>query len=319
MIFAVGDIHGCVDELRRLLDELPITPEATVLFLGDYIDRGPNGRGVIDTILELSERCQVVTLMGNHEAMLIEFLNDSSSPAAAGYIFNGGSSTLASYSDEHGEYEIPQAHYDFLRGLRICHETSDHLFVHAGVPDIPIDQLDPSRHGRDMLWLRQSFLNSEFQWAKVIVHGHTPVGSVTIGGNRINLDTGCVFGGQLSCLALPDARIVSVRRHRTPRKTLLRDNRSRRAAVRFRGATPVKVIHAGRILEFETVDYSEIGLFIRAIEPNTGVVFAPDELIRGVVGADRLSQVAFAGRVVRRTQCDSGLCYGVRLLSLREL
>ena len=299
---------------------LPISAETTVLFLGDYIDRGPDGRQVIDTILELSERCQVVTLMGNHEAMFIDFLNDPTSAAAAGYIFNGGSATLASYSDEHGDYHIPQSHCDFLRGLRVYHETDDHLFVHGGIPNIPIDQIDPARHGRDMLWMRDTFLTSRFPWSKVIVHGHTPVPDVTTAGNRINLDTGCVFDGRLSAMVLPEGHVVSVRgRKRVVREPLLRDTRSRRAAVRFSGATPVKVFRAGHTLAFETVDYSEIGLFIRALDDSAGIMFEADELIQGVVGADELSLVKFTGRVVRCTNGEQGLCYGVRIFSLRQL
>jgi serine/threonine protein phosphatase 1 len=320
VVIAVGDIHGCADELRRLLGKLPITAETTVVFLGDYIDRGPSGRQVIDTVLELSERCQVVTLMGNHEDMFIDFLNDPTSAAAAGYIFNGGSATLASYSDEYGDYTIPPDHSGFLRGLRVLQETDNHLFVHGGIPDIPIDQIDPARHGHDMLWMRGSFLNSQFPWSKVIVHGHTPVNAVTIAHNRINLDTGCVFNGHLSSMTLPEGRIVSVKRQKAERKpALLRDTRSRRAAVRFRGATPVKVFRDGQVLEFETVDYSEIGFFLRALDDSAETRFATDDLISGLVGADPLSQVKFSGQVVRCTEDDNGPCYAVRIFSLREL
>ncbi len=319
MVLAVGDIHGCADELRRLIDKLPITPETTLLFLGDYIDRGPDGRQVIDTILELSERCQVVALMGNHEAMFMEFLNDPTSAAAAGYIFNGGSATLASYSDEDGNYHIPPSHCDFLNGLRVYHQTDEHLFVHGGIPNIPVDQLDPSRHGYDMLWMRDSFLSSQFPWSKVIVHGHTPVDSVTISSNRINLDTGCVYNGRLSAMAMPDRRVVSVTGRSVTRKPLLRDARSRRAAVRFTGATPVKVFRDGHMLELETVDYSEIGLFLRAVDDSAGIMFEGGELIRGMIGAHELSLVKFKGRVVRCTEDSNGICYGVRLVSLRQL
>jgi serine/threonine protein phosphatase 1 len=318
VLYAVGDIHGCADELRRLLAKLPITAETTVVFLGDYIDRGPNGRQVIDTILELSDCCHVVTLMGNHEAMFIDFLNDPTSAAAAGYIFNGGSATLASYSDEHGTYELPPSHYDFLRGLRVYHETDEHLFVHGGIPNIPIDQLDPARHGRDMLWMRDSFLSSKFPWAKTIVHGHTPVTAVTRARNRINLDTGCVFDGHLSSIALPEGRIISVARRKAA-KTLLRDASSRRAAVRFRGATPVKVFRDGQTLELETMDYSEIGLFLRAIDDDAPVMFENDELISGVAGANQMSLVKFSGQVVRCSEDNHGPCYGVRIFSMREL
>lgn len=318
MLVAVGDIHGCADELRSLLGQVPITPDTTVLFVGDYIDRGPEARQVVEIILELSERCRVITLMGNHEAMFIEFLNDPSSSAAAGYIFNGGSSTLASYSNEHGDYEIPESHFHFLGGLSLFHETERHLFVHAGVPNVPLHALDPNIHGRDMLWMRDSFLNSDFPWSKVIVHGHTPVDDVTIGRNRINLDTGCVFDGRLSAILLPEGQVFSVPRRKAHRRVYLRDAHSRRAAVRFRGSTPVKVFRHGQVHQFETVDYSEIGLFIRALDASTGILFEKDELIRGLIGANELSIVRFSGQVVRCVVDEQGLCYGVRIMSLRQ-
>jgi len=318
VVVAVGDIHGCAEELRNLLELVPITPETTVLFLGDYIDRGPNAREVLEIVLDLSQRCRVVTLMGNHEAMFIEFIKDPTSSSAAGYIFNGGSSTLASYSNEYGDYVIPESHYNFLRALDIFHQTERHLFVHAGIPNIPIDEIDPNLHGRDMLWMRDSFLNSDYTWSKVIVHGHTPVDEVTIGHNRINLDTGCVFDGRLSAILLPEGRIFSVPRKKVERRVYLRDTRSRRAAVRFRGATPVRVFRRGQVHQFETVDYSEIGLFIRSLDQNEGILFEADELIRGMIGANPLSLVRFSGQVVRCVVDEDGLCYGVRILSLRQ-
>ena len=317
MVIAVGDIHGCADELRTLLDQLPLTPETTVLFLGDYVDRGPKSRLVLEIIMKLAERCRVVPLLGNHEAMFLEFLRDPYSPTAAGYIFNGGSSTLASYSDDYGDYVIPESHYDFLSSLDIYHEDEHHLFVHAGLPNVPIQELDVTLHRRDMLWIRDSFLCSDFSWSKVIVHGHTPVDAVTILRNRINLDTGCVFNGRLSAIELPEGRVYSVPRQLQPR-VLLRDRRSRRAAVRFRGTTPVKVFRGEETCLFETVDYSEIGLFIRSLDESAGVMFDVDELLHGLIGADERSLVEFTGQVVRCVVDERGLCYGVRLLSVRE-
>ena len=114
MIFAIGDIHGCVNELRALLNLLPLTPESTVVFLGDYIDRGGNSKGVIDTIIELRGHCRVVTLKGNHEAMFLDFLDHPGSARAGLFICNGGSATLASYANETGRYELPSEHVAFF-------------------------------------------------------------------------------------------------------------------------------------------------------------------------------------------------------------
>ena len=106
-IFAIGDVHGCASELRMLLNKLPLTEESVVVFLGDYVDRGPNSKQVIETVLELKEQCQVVALKGNHEALFLSFLQDPSSEAAGMFIYNGGSATLHSYATPEGEYRIP--------------------------------------------------------------------------------------------------------------------------------------------------------------------------------------------------------------------
>jgi len=309
----VGDIHGCADELRLLINKLPLTRDTTVVFVGDYVDRGPRSRAVIETVLELEQHCNVVPLMGNHEAMFLDFLEDPHSARGGAFIYNGGSSTLADYADEHGEVNIPQEHIDFLYNLKLCFETEHNFFVHAGIPDVPLDQIDLVEHGPAMLWMRGSFLSSTFDWKKVVVHGHTPVGEVTIKRNRINIDTGCVFRRRLTAIALPGERLISVPRQSAPRRVFLRDKSSRRAAVRFRGAVPVRVRRGDRIAEYETVDYSELGMYMRAIGDSESDLLEVDERVEGIVGAEPRSQVEFVGVIVRRRVDANGAHYGVKI------
>lgn len=298
-----------------LLNRLALTRDTTVVFVGDYVDRGPNAREVIDTVIELREQVPVVALMGNHEAMFLDFLDDPYSARAGAFIYNGGSSTLASYADAHGEVDIPPAHIDFLRSLRLYWESEHAFFVHAGVPTKPLDSIDPVADRAALLWIRRPFLSTDYRWSKVVVHGHTPVRRVTIRPNRINIDTGCVFRRRLSAIALPGDRVFSVPRQRRPRRVLLRDVRSQRAAVRFRGIVPVRVTIGDRVVPFETVDYSEIGMYIRDLAERDRPILSPGDRIAGTIGPDAASLVEFVGQVVRHRRDDRGDHYGVRVLS----
>jgi len=275
---------------------------------------------VIDTVLELRTHVSVVALMGNHEAMFLDFLEEPQSARAGAFIYNGGSATLASYADDHGRVRVPSEHLDFLYSLRLCHESEHNFFVHAGEPDVPIEQLDPREHGQSMLWLRRSFLASEFPWSKVVVHGHTPVRKVTVRPNRINIDTGCVFRRRLTAVALPGERIISVPRQTTARRVYLRDPASSRAAIRFKGRVPVRVRCDDAWLAFETLDYSELGMYMRPADDAARAArpFDPGTRIEGIVGPEMHSQVAFVGAIVRRRRDDAGLHYGVKILSSRS-
>lgn len=318
MLFAIGDVHGCAGELRVLLNKLPLTSDTEVVFLGDYVDRGPRSRDVIDTVLELDGHCRVIRLMGNHEAMFLDYLENPRSAKAGAFIYNGGSATLQSYADERGEVKIPTAHVAFLRSLRLTYQTDAYFFVHAGVPEIPLQTLDLKRHRANMLWMRGEFLTTDYDWGKVIVHGHTAVPHVKILANRIDVDTGCVYGRKLSAIALPGERVFSVpRRHATDR-VVLRDTSSRRAAVRFLGEVPVVVQRGVERHAFSTIDYSELGMYMRAIDPNSAR-FEVGESISGVVGPDARSLVSFTGLVVRRRSDDTGLHYGVKIFDTRPV
>jgi len=311
-IFAIGDVHGCSQEFEQLVEMLPLQDRATLVCLGDYIDRGPDSRGVIDILLDLEQRHRIVTLKGNHESMLLDFLDSPHSKSAGMFIFNGGSATLASYADAKGRYRIPNEHLEFLRRLRVFYETERHFFVHAGVPEIPLEKVDPVKQESVLLWIRKKFLNSHYQWSKMIVHGHSRVPEVEIKQNRINLDTACAYGGKLSAMHLPSKRVYSIPRNPDQQRVFLKDSTSRRAALRFEGALDVSVIHDNKQLHFETLDYSELGMFMRDTSM-AGPKFAEGEMIQGAVGNTVTGRVPFSGRIVRRKAHGDGIYYAVQI------
>lgn len=314
-LFAVGDIHGCAFELNQLIKKLPLDKNSTLIFLGDYIDRGPDSKGVIQTILELRQQYRVYTLMGNHEAMLLEFLRDPSSAMAGFFVLNGGSATLASYVTEGAQYSIPKDHLEFYQNLHPLFESDKHLFVHAGIPDIPISQIDPAEHFESLLWMRHPFLNSTYDWGKIVVHGHTPRQQVTVSANRINMDTGCVYGGFLSAMEVHSKTLYQVAaRKEIPKVFLKADPQYSRVAKRFEGSIPVHIEIQGQNREFATLNYNEFGLLL--LDPNSkDIQFQVGEIIKGVIAAALDKTIQFEGEVVRHQTRLDQITYGVRILS----
>jgi serine/threonine protein phosphatase 1 len=226
-IYAIGDLHGRADLLTRLLSWIdadltarPISRPIQV-FLGDYIDRGPSSRKVIDCLIERSLHHETVCLKGNHEVMLTEFLRD---PAVLReWQEFGGIQTLLSYGiparlnvDPTEEVRVaralakalPQSHLRFLSGLRSWFVCGDFLFVHSGVrPGVPFGR----QADEDLLWIRDDFLLSEEDFGKIVVHGHTPVNRPEIRPNRINIDTGAYATGCLTCLIIEQEKISFAR------------------------------------------------------------------------------------------------------------
>lgn len=307
-VFAIGDIHGCNDELRELLKKLPLTRDSLVVVLGDCIDRGPASRDVIDTILELQDYCKVITLIGNHELMLREFLDGSDPRLVARFVYNGGGATLASYADDDGNVWIPPEHHEFFDNLSWYHVDGEYCFVHAGLP-VSLDALDPTQHGEEMVWMRR---RPEIVCDKIIVHGHTPRAEVELGERTINLDTACVYGGRLTAMEVRSRQEWFVERDPTVPEVHLRDGRdSRRGARRFTGRIPVVLRVGGRTYDFETINYSEIGLLIHGVGTSSKVRLEPGTAVSGLLGKG-LGEKPFRGVVLR---VDGENRHAVKLLA----
>ena len=206
-VYAVGDLHGRLDLLceieERILEDAAAREAArkVVVYLGDYVDRGPDSSGVLDHLTAAPlKNFESVYLMGNHEAMMLEFLR-AGDVAALTWFMNGADETLASYGVDTAALRdaLPPDHLAFYRGLRLSHEEGDYLFVHAGIrPGRTIEEQDPE----DLIWIREPFLNNRDPLGCVVVHGHSPAPVPVERSNRIGLDTGAVYGGVLTAVAL---------------------------------------------------------------------------------------------------------------------
>ena len=220
-IYAVGDIHGRADLLiettERIDEDVRRRPVNHVveIYLGDYIDRGPDSKGVIDQLAVRMVDNHAMCLRGNHEALLEEFLRDAG--AFADWQQLGALQTLASYGihPRRGETPaelrrrflgvFPRLHELFLKRLEYGYSCGDFLFVHAGIrPGIPIER----QNLNDLLWIRHEFLDSGRDHGKFIVHGHTPVPHPDIRSNRIDIDTGAWKSGTLTCVAIEGTTIL---------------------------------------------------------------------------------------------------------------
>ena len=201
---AVGDIHGCLTQLTELMELVNPTADDRIVFLGDYIDRGPASAEVIDYLVGFAAAYpEAVFLRGNHEQMFLDYLNGFD-PAM--FLINGGQQTLDSYRDCR-MWPLPPSHRLFLDSLRYYFESERHIFVHAGLrPGIPLTEQD----NFDMLWIRHEFLESDFDWGKPVVYGHTPLKEPLLGERRIGVDTGCVYGRRLTCCDVISRRIWQV-------------------------------------------------------------------------------------------------------------
>ncbi len=228
-IYAIGDIHGFADHLEALLGmivaDLAASPpvEAEVVFLGDYIDRGPASAAVLDRLARRDVPLPFVALRGNHEALLIDALAD---PAGmAHWCRSGGDATLASYginlprrasgkalalARDALQERMPEQHRRFLAETALHYAASPYTFVHAGMrPGVPLDQ----QSADDLLWIRDAFFRAAPRRDTVVVHGHTPRQEPENELHRINVDTGVFKYGSLTCVVLDgvDRRFLSTR------------------------------------------------------------------------------------------------------------
>jgi diadenosine tetraphosphatase ApaH/serine/threonine PP2A family protein phosphatase len=225
-LYVIGDVHGRTDLLadmhRRIaadLDRRP-APDWRAIHLGDYVDRGLDSAGTLALLMEYQDNGHSDFLLGNHDRFLRDFLTDPEGTNFDLWIINGGIKTLDSFgidgirmaysSDEDAlgqlhnmlSAAIPPGLTGFLGGLELMLRYGDYVFVHAGVrPDVALDKQDDN----DLIWIREPFLSSRADHGAVIVHGHTPVDAVEVRPNRIGIDTGAVFTGNLTCLVLEDA------------------------------------------------------------------------------------------------------------------
>ncbi|RLB29322.1 MAG: serine/threonine protein phosphatase [Deltaproteobacteria bacterium] len=209
-IFVIGDIHGCLDMLKGLIDKIEWNPaNDRLIFIGDYIDRGENSKGVVDFLLKLKKDSSLIQcLIGNHEQMFLDYLSGVDSQSS---LLNGGLSTLKSYEEVRRSQDdalIPSSHLDFYSSLLSMIELEQYCIVHAGFrPNISIEDQDLN----DMIWIREEFIYSNYDFGKVVIFGHTPLNSPLIMKNKIGIDTGAVFGNYLTCLELPEEKFHSVR------------------------------------------------------------------------------------------------------------
>jgi serine/threonine protein phosphatase 1 len=218
-VYAVGDIHGRADllrEINQLIHEDAYArqaPRNVVVYLGDYIDRGPGSAEVIDTLIDRPlPGFENVHLIGNHEDSLLRFLTDVQiGPAWLEY---GGIATCHSYgvkppdprnprdlirAQEELSDKVPDRHLRFMRSLVSTYAEGDYFFVHAGVrPGVPLDAQSPE----DLLWIRGEFLEATAEFGKIVVHGHTITELPEVRRNRIGIDTGAFASGHLTCLVL---------------------------------------------------------------------------------------------------------------------
>jgi len=227
-LFAIGDVHGCRDEMLRLVDALPLDDTDVLVFLGDYVDRGPDSSGVVAELLAVADRWpRTVFLRGNHEDLLLDFLDETFRYGDA-FMLNGGRATAASYGlrgpVRAGELReaIPAAHREFLRRTLPFHRTTDVVCVHAGIrPGIALSK----QSADDLLWIREEFLRTPHGLSELVVFGHTPHRDVvTHLPGKLGIDTGCVYGGMLTAVELPSRTAYQIRREqRTVEQRVLAD------------------------------------------------------------------------------------------------
>ncbi|WP_203333488.1 metallophosphoesterase family protein [Planococcus beigongshangi] len=217
----ISDIHGELELFQELLLEAGYDAnEDQLILLGDYVDRGPDSKGVLERVIELKKTGAIV-LRGNHDNMMLAAVNDEPGSKER-WARNGGIPTLQSYDPSIADMMFPAAqsfwaHVEFIRGTGYFHETDDYIFVHAGVqPGTPVEQTDPYT----LMWIREEFYLA-YEGDKTVVFGHTPAfllrgtdnHDIFFGDNSIiGIDGGAAYDGQLNCLELPGRKSYSVKK-----------------------------------------------------------------------------------------------------------
>jgi len=208
---AVGDIHGCPQSMEALLEKLSDYSDRTFVFVGDYIDRGPDSKRVVDLLIDFQKKQECVFMRGNHEQMLLDALDHGKYNL---WLANGGKSTLNSYRASSNMTDLPGEHVEFYRNTKMYYDTENYFFVHAGLsPSNTIEQaLEKDDEIQEFLWERSHLKVSETRWEKTLVFGHTPRRQPLKTGNMIGIDTGCVYSalgfGTLTAVLLPEEEFV---------------------------------------------------------------------------------------------------------------
>lgn len=222
--FVVGDVHGCFHTLVKLINQLPMESGDKLIFVGDYIDRGPHSKQVVDFVKELTESGQAIALMGNHEKMCVDSYNGSGYSTQT-WVCNGGEATIESYDERTDEEKkrpskvldeeayhawrsnlprVSKEHVEWMANLPLSYEIDDFFICHAGIdPEVPLDR----QFEDDLLWIRGEFINYNKCLQKRVVFGHTPFKKPQILSNKIGIDTGCVFGHSLTAVCLESLEI----------------------------------------------------------------------------------------------------------------
>jgi serine/threonine protein phosphatase 1 len=217
---AIGDIHGQLAALSELFVQIEQTGWDRLVFLGDYINPGPDSKGTIDFIRSLQDlhgSDNVVAIKGNHEDMCFHAFqqyDDNDCELAEAFYYNGGETTLESFKacfndNNSGEtkQEIPQDYLDWMKALPVRYEDEKAHYIHGGaLPGLPIDEQEDS----DLLWKRDTFLKTDYMWDKVVIHGHTPMEQVVERPNIISIDTGAGYGDMLTAFCVETKEIMQV-------------------------------------------------------------------------------------------------------------
>jgi len=214
-LIAIGDIHGCARTMDTLLQALQLGSDDHLVFIGDYVDRGPDSKGVIKRLLELRRNQKCTFLRGNNEALFLGYLDHGEEDI---FLYNGGRDTLASYREPGEGLVLPEAHIAFIRETELYLQQDEFLFVHAGLrPGLSVEENLNLGDEAVYLWERSHIGcdDDELEWEKTVVCGHTPVPKPINRKKLINIDTGCVFYrranyGTLTAVRLPERKFVSV-------------------------------------------------------------------------------------------------------------
>ncbi|WEK53466.1 MAG: metallophosphoesterase family protein [Candidatus Cohnella colombiensis] len=226
-IIMISDIHGCIDQLNQMLHLIDYNSiHDQLILLGDFVDRGPNSKEVVDRVIELVRKHNAIALRGNHDQRLVDLINGDSSLVKLKFLEHGGIQTLQSYcgiENEISDEILDQAretikthlgdHIDFLGKLPLYHEDNDHIYVHAGLNPNYIDWKNQPE--QDFMYIKDEFIRSKFDLNKRIIFGHTRTidihgtSDIWFSEDKIGIDGGCAYGMQLNCLIFQEGAYLT--------------------------------------------------------------------------------------------------------------